>query len=143
MSVSQCVGDLGGDLDGLAHRQPAALIEHVTDRPATHELHHDRLAVVAGTRVEDRDDVRVGQAGGGHGFATETLDEGVVGGQVGEEDLGGDGPGEDGVLRFPDLGHAASGDAADELVAASDTVPGGEGHVRRRISGRRRHDGSP
>ena len=68
--------------------------------------------------VVDRHDVRMrGQAGGGARLALEALAGPIVVGEVLREHLDGHGAAEQFVLGFPDAGHPAIGDMADDLVA--------------------------
>ena len=104
-------------------RAAPLLVEHVAQGRAPDELHDDGLDAAVAARVVDGDDVRVREPGGGHRLAAEAGDEGVVGGEVGEQDLHRHRPGQDLVVRLPDLGHAAPGQRAGR--AGSDRRPGG------------------
>jgi hypothetical protein len=139
--MGQGVGGLDGDVDRLADGQGAAGVERLAHGATPHQLHDDGLAALAGAGVERRDDVGVGQAGGRHGLPPEPGQERLVGGQVGQQHLHRDRPGEDRVLRLPHLGHAALGDPADQLVAVPDPVADVEPGVGGRIGGGRGHDG--
>ena len=85
--------------------------------PALDVLHDDEVRPVVLAPVEDRDDVGVGEVGGGLGLAAETLDEGAVDGELGEEHLERDRSLELAVHGPVDLGHAAAGDQVGQLVA--------------------------
>jgi hypothetical protein len=58
------------------------------------------------------------------GLPPEALDEGAVGGELGEEDLEGHGPVEQQVAGEIDLGHAAAGEVPHDLVAAGEDLGG-------------------
>src|SRR6185436_3363897 len=96
------------------------------------------------------------QAGGGFGFAAEALEELVVAGQVGRQDLDGDGLVVVGMLAEVDVAHAAAAEAledagladgaADHLVlrragGAGDGAGGARGGGGRVDAGRRRDGG--
>ena len=64
------------------------------------------------------------ETGSTNGFSFESCSETGVGRKVRVQDLCGDGTTEDGVGRFPDFGHAATGQGPDEFVALSEAFPG-------------------
>ena len=132
----QRLGDSGGDLHGLGRSEATFVVEVAAQRDPPHQLHDDGLVAVAAVRVVDGDDRRVGQAGGGDGLAAEALDEVLVAGQVGVEDLDGHRPVEDLVVGLPDLGHPTDGQSALEAVATGEQRAGPVGPLRGR-GGRR------
>jgi hypothetical protein len=96
----------------------AALLEAVGDGAAGHELHDHEDAAVVLADVVDRHDVGVrGEAGGGARLALEALARPVVLGQVRGEHLDRDGAAEELVLGFPDAGHPAVRNMADDAVS--------------------------
>ena len=110
-------GDLGDDLGDPARRQRPELADqraHVAaaDVPHRDEQHAARLA-----GLEDRDDVRVIDRGGGPRLADESLPERVVGGQRRRQDLQRDRPVEPLVVRAEHHGHAALADLLLEQIA--------------------------
>ena len=91
--------------------------QHGGERTALDVLHDDEVRPVVLSPVEHRDDVGVGQVGGGLGLPPEPLDEGAVDGELGEQHLERDRSLELAVHGPVDLGHAAAGDQMGQLVA--------------------------
>ncbi len=127
MGVLQGLGDLDGDVDGLARVEVALLVEQPPQRRAPDQFHDDGLDLALAARVVDGHDVGVRQPGGGDGFPPEPGDEGLVGRQVREQDLHRHRASEHLVDRLPDLGHPPSGQAGDQSVARPDHGAGGDG----------------
>ena len=90
--------------------------DQLAERAALHVLHDDEVGAVLLTPVVDRHDVGVIEVGGRPRLAPETLDEGAVGGELGEQDLEGDGAVEEEVAGQEHLGHAAARDLLFDLV---------------------------
>ena len=107
-------GANGGDLAG---REALGVAQHGGERPALDVLHDDEVRPVVLPPVEHRDDVRMGEVGGGLGLPPETLDERAVDRELGEEHLERHGALELAVHRPVDLGHAAAHDQMGQLVA--------------------------
>ena len=121
------------------------LADQLGQGPAVDVLHDDEVGALALAPVVDRDDVRMGEVGGGLGLPPEALDEGVVDRQLREQDLQRHRTVEQQVLGQVHLGHPAPGDVADQLVAVVEDL-GGVGscwrHVRPEPTGRRGRPGS-
>ena len=114
------VGDLGADGEHGVQLEGTVFVEVGPEGGARHELHHDGVDAVLGHRVVDRHDRRVGEAGGGDGFASESADERLVSGEVGVQDLGRDPTVEELIAGVPHGGHAAGRDGAVQSVAAGE-----------------------
>jgi hypothetical protein len=71
--------------------------------------------------------VEVGRRGG---LPPEPLDEGRIGGELGEQDLDGHRPVEELVAREEDLGHATAAEAAVQLVSAVEDLGALRRHAR-------------
>ena len=93
------------------------LVEQLAQREAGDVLHDDGLVAALAHRVVDGHDAGVVDAGHGHGLAPQPVDEGLVGGQVGVEQLHGHLAAEHFVRAEPHLGHAADGKATIEPIA--------------------------
>jgi hypothetical protein len=117
-------GRLAQPAQGALRLDLLAAAQHVGDRAAAHELHdHEGAPVVLGD-VVDRHDVRVrGEAGGGARLALEALAGTLVLAEVLGEDLDGDGAVEQLVVGFPDTGHPAVRDVANDLVSIGQRDP--------------------
>jgi hypothetical protein len=63
------------NLGGTTGSQPGRVRERVADGPPLNELHDDERGAAVGAVVEERDDVRVDEAGYGPGLSLETSDE--------------------------------------------------------------------
>ena len=118
VGVGQGDGHVGADLGRPVGVHGAGRAQDGGQGPAVDELHDDEVGAVVLAPVEDGDDVRVGQVGGGLGLAAEPLHEGPVDRQLGEEDLQGHGPVEQPVVGPVDLGHPPAGHQVGQLVAA-------------------------
>ncbi|GAA5020952.1 hypothetical protein GCM10025734_75670 [Kitasatospora paranensis] len=129
-------GDLGGDPDGLAQRQRPLAVQQGPQVAAADVAHRDEEQAVGLPGLVDRDDVRVVDGGRDLGLAGEPLAEHVVAGQVGGEQLDGDGAAQAQVLGAVDDGHTAPADHFVEAVAG-EPVAGQVG------GGRGRHAASP
>src|SRR6188472_4043305 len=95
--------------------------DQLRERPTVDELHDQEgpaaLQGVVLAVVEDGGDVGVVQRRGVPGLVLEPLPEARVVGVLALEQLDRDRPAENGVLRAPDLAHAAGGDPLLHLVA--------------------------
>src|SRR2546427_83249 len=69
-----------------------------------------------------RGDARMGQAGGVPGLGPEPVQERLVAGPPGRQQLDRDRPGEQVILATPDLAHAAGRDAVGQPVAAGQQI---------------------
>src|SRR5690606_27790553 len=114
-------------LDRLAGIEPVDLGETLSQGLAVDVLHDDereRMPRAPGIDdlvlpgVEDRDDVRVVEAGRRLRLAAEAQKEVLVTGEVRSQHLEGDLPTEPCVVAGVDVGHAATTDEAAGLVAA-------------------------
>ena len=110
-------GHAGTDGGDLARRHALGIAQDGGERPALDVLHDDEVGAVVLPPVEDRDDVGVGQVGGGLGFPAEALDEGAVDGELREEHLERHRSLELAVHGAVDLRHPAAGDQVGQLVA--------------------------
>ncbi len=75
-------GDLAGDLGGLLRREMAVGAQDVGERAAVDVLHGDVVGRRVLAPVEDVDDVRVVEVGGGLRLAAEALDEVGIDGEL-------------------------------------------------------------
>jgi hypothetical protein len=119
---------IGRDVDGALRVERAVGAQDVGEGAAVHVLHHHVVRAALTTEVVDAHDVRMREVGGGGGLAAEALDEVRVGGVLGEQDLDGHGPVEQAIAREEDVGHAASTEAAVDLVAIVEDGAVGCGH---------------
>ena len=110
-----------------ARGQGVAALQDGAQRVAGHVLHDEVGEVTVGVfvhaLVQDVDDVRMGQPGGGLGLLLEALDQLGVLSQVRVEDLEGDLPVQAQVHRQVHRGHAAPGQPASDLVPSLDDGP--------------------
>jgi hypothetical protein len=113
-------GDLAGDLRRLLRREVAVGAQDVGQRAPVDVLHGDEVRGGVLAPIEDVDDVRVVEVGGRLGLAAEALDEVGVDGELGEQHLDRHLTVEQAVVAQEDLGHAATPDALDQLVAVVD-----------------------
>ena len=126
MRLRQGVSHLDGIAQELIQRE-RTFREAGGERLAFQVLHHQEVDAVLVADVVKGADMRVVQAGDGAGFALEALAKFRVGGQVGRQNLDGDGAVEARVFRAIDLAHAAGADERQDLVGA-ETSARGEGH---------------
>src|SRR5712691_8724115 len=119
-------GKGGAQCANLVVGQWRGALNAVLQVAAIDQFHDDerrtRFGVLA--HVEDGDDVRVAQAGGGARLTPKALEEFRVFGKLRVEQLDGDGSVEEGVFGFPDRAHPAPGNLADQPVAAAEHPPG-------------------
>ena len=140
VAVAERVEYALGQLERPLRQDLAAVAQHVAQRRALDQLHHDvgdrgpgeRIGLLAG--VVDRDDRGVVEPGGRLRLAAKTGLEGGVDRQVGAELLDRDRAAQPAVDRSTDLGHATATEQLSELVAATD---------RRRVASHRRSFLSP
>ena len=83
---------------------------------ALDKFHDQVMRAVLFAVVEERDDVFVGQAGGGLGLAVEAFDHHRLGGHVRGQHLESHRPAQLGVDGLVDRPHAAGGNVVDDLV---------------------------
>ena len=122
-------GGVGGG-EGLEHgveeherllgRERAVLPQDVAQRPARDVLHREVDQAVVLALVVHRDDMAVGEPGGGARLALEARDEGLVVRQVRVHDLEGDDAVQAQVEGLVDGRHAAAGEQGDDAVPAVD-----------------------
>ena len=125
--------DLNPEVDRLLLRQWRLGREDVLERAALQVLHRDVVGALVLAAVEDRDHVRVLQAGRRRRLAPEALHELLVLGEAAMQDLQGHLAAEVRVLGAVDVGHAAGADPVLDPVAAVDQcVVGYFGHLIRR-----------
>ena len=94
------------------------LLQEILERRPAQQLHHDEETVAVFADVEDRDDVRMGQAGGRLRLPVEPRpDVGIVV-EIGRQDLERDVAAHRFVMRAVDDAHGAAADPLDDLVAA-------------------------
>ncbi len=121
--VAERCRDLVGDLSGL-HRVDVPIgPQDVGQRAPLHVLHRHEVGVRVLAPVVDRDDVRMGQVGGGLGLASEPLDEVRISRELGKQHLDGHETVEQKVARQEDVGHATPSDALLNFVAVVENRP--------------------
>ncbi len=126
--VLERFGHVGGDLHRLVHWKLVLAVELPPQRLSLHVRHDVVEERVGVARVEQREDARVLQVGGGADLGQEAL-AAHHGGQLGLEDLEGDPAVVLQVLGQVDRGHAALAELALEAVAALE----GGGQARERV----------
>ncbi len=104
----------------IGGRKDACVVQHRSKGSTLDELHDDGFDPAFAEGVIDRNDRRVGQPGGGNRFTPEPRDKRLVGRQVRVEDFDRNLADKRGVLRPPDLSHAAGGDRAKQPVSAAE-----------------------
>ena len=127
VGVVEGVGHRPQQLGGGLGAEAVLAVEHLAQGPAADVLHHDPGQAPLLARVVDGDDVGMGQAGGRAGLAPELVGEPAVAGELGAGDLDRHHPVELPVVAPVDDGHAALGDAGDDLVAAAAERPADKG----------------
>ena len=120
-AVAVRVAERGEDLarvrDRDGHRAEAARADELLERSPLDVLHDDVVGAVELAAVEDRDDVRVGEAGGVRRLSTEALDELLVVRVPAVQHLDGDPAAQLLVLGEVDVGHAAAAELPGDAVA--------------------------
>ena len=119
--AGQRIEDLQHDGDGLRNVHGRLVVEQLAQAAPGHELHRQVGLLLVKGEVVDRDDVGMRAARGRLGLAPEAPDVvGAVGAahQLGRDQLDGDGPAQDGIVRLVDLAHAANADQFLDDVAA-------------------------
>ena len=106
------VGRLRHDPAGLFHRELAPAPDPARHRLAVHVAHDEVDQAVALADRVDRDDVRMGELGGGLGLAGEALPDVLLEGELGGKHLDGDPALEPLVAGAVDDAHAAPPDLA-------------------------------
>ncbi|MEI2816488.1 MAG: hypothetical protein V9E99_08545 [Microthrixaceae bacterium] len=117
VGVAERSGDLEGHRGGALRVERSGLANHLGQRLALHVLHDDVVRAGLGAPVVHADDVGVRQVGRSLSLAAESLDEGRVGRELGEQHLHGDGPIERAVAGQEHICHAAASDTTVDLVA--------------------------
>ncbi len=129
MGIVEGTRHLGGDAHGVGDRELLVANEAIAEGLALdegHDVEEDRSSLrvgIAGTRVEERENVRVLEVGGGLDLREEAFGA-DDGGEFGAEDLDGDGAIVLQVVRQVHRGHAALAKLALDPVAVGEA--GGE-----------------
>ena len=110
-------GHVGPDGGRLLRRQRPGLAQDGREGAAVDELHDDEVGPVVLAPVEDGDDVGVREVGGRLRLPAESLHEGPVDRELGEEHLQGHRAVQLAVTGPVDLGHASAGDEMRQFVA--------------------------
>ena len=111
------LGNLRSDVERLRERE-GAVEQPLGERFASEVLHHEVGGAVVLAHIEERTDVRVGQAGDGLRFPREARAALRVGVQFRGKDLDGNRAIEAGVAGLVDLTHAARPDGGLYLIRA-------------------------
>jgi hypothetical protein len=119
MGERERAGDVGPDVGRPLGEERALAADDVAQRAAFDVLHHDEVGAGLLAGVVHRHDVGMVQSGGRPGFTPEALDERAVGRELGEEHLERDAAIEQLVVGDVDLGHSASRQVLDDLVASA------------------------
>ena len=124
MGEAEGGGDVGADVGGAVGVQTVLAPQQVPQRRPVDVLHHDEVGVAVLAPVVDGDDVGMVEVGRRLRLTAEALDEGLVGRQLREQHLQGDGPVEQQVAGEVHLGHAATREMAHDLVAVGEDLLG-------------------
>ena len=116
----QCRRHARSDLRRLPRRQWALGTDDLRQAASLDVLHDDEVRAELLAPVVDGDDVAVGEPGRRLCLAPEPLDEGGVTRVLGEQDLHGHWPVQQGVGGEVDVGHPATRQPALQLVAATE-----------------------
>ncbi len=119
---SQCGCHFGGDFRRPPREKRTFGAADVAQRPSLDDLHDHVIGVVVLTPVEDRDDVRVAEVGGGLGFAAEAGDKLLVAGELGVQDFDSYLAPQEQVFSSEDITHSTSGQMADEAVSLGEDL---------------------
>ena len=117
--VGERTAHVGGDLQAAVLGQPAG-VERLLQRAPVDALHDDERLVAVDARVEDDDEVRVGEPGDVARLVLEARGERGVLAEAFAQDLDGDLAVEEPVACRVHLGHAAASDGTSELVAVGE-----------------------
>ena len=120
MGVEERLGDVGCDRDCVCGRERTLARDARCQRLAIDQLHHERRRFPGGIHVVDLDDRRVSEAGRGARLGHEPLARCLVGQQVGMQPLHGHIASQLLVLRAPDLGAPAGGEALEKPIPTED-----------------------
>ena len=120
--------DLEGDVDHIAPRKPAAMLDQIVEPAPLDEFHGVPVMTLVVTGVVELDDVRMGELGESLDLAFESLEKAGLLGEVGSEDLDRGLPTGDFFLGEMDAPHAAAPDFAREDPSAESFAH----HVRHR-----------
>ena len=131
VSVSQALGRLESDQQGLGNAEHRAPIEHGAKTPSRQQLADEKgrrdLAIGLGLGVgpvEHGDDVRMAQLGGSMRLGPETPAETIVGAEGGVEDLHRDSPPQRQVFGQVHHGRRASTKGREKSIAGAEHPPG-------------------
>ncbi len=113
---------------GVVLGEPALALDPVLKGLAVDVGHAEEDDVAFLADVENGDDVGMAQGGDGAGLVLEVLDEVLVGGVLGAQDLDGDVALERGFQGTEHTAHAALGYLVGDDVMA-EVTPGGRGHL--------------
>jgi hypothetical protein len=129
------VGDLASDAERAGHRERPLAAQEPREVDAIDELHHEvGVPLGAVPEVDDLDDVRVPDGGGGLRLAVEAGERLGVAGEVGAQDLHRHGASDGQVTGAVDDAHAPAGDhGLDGVAAAEDAADGGVHAVGRGV----------
>jgi hypothetical protein len=131
MRGAQCGGDLGGNRNGVGYGHSTGALHRLAQRFAIDQFGRDESMAVSLAGLEDREDVRMIEAGSGHRLLLEAAhDVGIVR-EIRRQDLHGDVAIELGVARAIHLAHATGSDGADDLISAESRAAG-EAHRQTR-----------
>lgn len=124
-----CLDERSGDgqehVEGANHGQPTLMPEHVRERLALEQLHHEVCDAVVLTDVGHIDYVRMTDARGRLALPEETRPQFLVVRHLRQQHLDGDALLQAAVHRLVHLRHATAADATHELVAAEDRAASG------------------
>jgi hypothetical protein len=97
--------------------QGALLVDELFEGEAFEVLHDDKVGAVVVTDVVDDDDIGMAELGSRAGLSLEALDELLVEGELGREDLDGHVAIEGRLEGAVDHGHAPTSQLFDDLIA--------------------------
>ena len=97
------------------------------------QLHHQKRVRASHAEVVDRHDVGVRKGGGDPGFLLKALDRTRQPDEIHADDLGGDAPIERAVEGGVHGAHAATAQAALELIPSAEQARNGDGNQRRTV----------
>ncbi len=120
--VREAVADLSGVVDGDRLRQFSVGGDHLAERWAVDEFHHDVVRVAFTSDVVGVDDVGMRKTGGGFGFLIEAAHEFLIGGVLLAQDFDGDAPPQQRVGSAIHGRHTALSELAIEAVAVVENV---------------------
>ncbi len=129
MGERECAADLQCELERKVDRERPFTVEKLLEGFPGDVLEDDELMAVLFPAVDDGDDPRMAQPGGGAGFTTEALDVLLVIRVAVVQDLERDHPLQQPVVGAVDVRHPADPDELLELITPSnDFADHGDGH---------------